>query len=613
MGAKYRLGPELEVSGYSCEDHFLELDTMMHCDQSLAAILEGDLTDGILCDIGCPILHNNVRYNCRVFCLDRKIVLIRPKMSLADDGNYREKRFFASWDHRDRSLHDHLLSDLLRKVTNQTVVPMGVGIIATEEATLASEICEELWTARNPHINLYLSGVDIISNGSGSHHGLRKLESRLSLMREATRKCGGVYVYSNLRGCDGNRLYFDGCSLISINGEMVAQASQFSLTDVEVISAVIDLDAVRSYRQDTASFQEQSSYETQLPIVDVRHFSLRHRKEASYDSLLDAGVSQPVRVRIHTPEEECALGPACWLWDYLRRSGASGYLLPLSGGADSAAVASIVRVMCVLAADAALAGNLQVIADIRKLFSNNNTSSSVIDEVTERYSVVRLTDARIASLTVDADSSAQLTPNSAFSGISEREEDNVDNDLIEKRLILANELTYQILHTVYLGTSNSSVNTLDRAKRLAGAIRSYHNSVVIDDIVSAVLNVFTSFTGRTPHFVSQGGTMAEDLALQNIQARLRMVMSYLCAQLFPWLRGNRGFLLVLSSGNVDEALRGYMTKYDCSSGDLNPIGGICKGDLKRMLTFLSHKHNMPILDEIANAVPTVTIFLFIYF
>ena len=39
-------------------------------------------------------------------------------------------------------------------------------------------------------------------------------------------------------------------------------------------------------------------------------------------------------------------GPACWLWDYLRRSGASGFLLPLSGGADSSAVAAIVGSMC---------------------------------------------------------------------------------------------------------------------------------------------------------------------------------------------------------------------------------------------------------------------------
>ena len=46
-------------------------------------------------------------------------------------------------------------------------------------------------------------------------------------------------------------------------------------------------------------------------------------------------------------------GPACWLWDYLRRSGASGFLLPLSGGADSSAVAAIVGSMCQLAVKAA--------------------------------------------------------------------------------------------------------------------------------------------------------------------------------------------------------------------------------------------------------------------
>lgn len=39
MGARYRLGPELELCGYGCEDHFLEHDTFLHCDQSLAALL----------------------------------------------------------------------------------------------------------------------------------------------------------------------------------------------------------------------------------------------------------------------------------------------------------------------------------------------------------------------------------------------------------------------------------------------------------------------------------------------------------------------------------------------------------------------------------------------
>ena len=66
LGATYRLGPELELSGYGCEDHFLENDTFLHCEQSLATILTSDVTDGILCDIGCPIQHEGTRYNCRV-------------------------------------------------------------------------------------------------------------------------------------------------------------------------------------------------------------------------------------------------------------------------------------------------------------------------------------------------------------------------------------------------------------------------------------------------------------------------------------------------------------------------------------------------------------------
>lgn len=58
----------------------------------------------------------------------------------------------------------------------------------------------------------------------------------------------------------------------------------------------------------------------------------------------------PYQVRIPLPEQEIAFGPACWLWDYLRRSGASGFLLPLSGGADSSSVAAIVGAMCQMVA-----------------------------------------------------------------------------------------------------------------------------------------------------------------------------------------------------------------------------------------------------------------------
>lgn len=74
----------------------------------------------------------------------------------------------------------------------------------------------------------------------------------------------------------------------------------------------------------------------------------------------------------------------------------------------------------------------------------------------------------------------------------------------------------------------------------------------MDSVVTAVRHLFTLVTGARPQFRSNGGSAAENLALQNIQARLRMVLAYMFAQLLPWVRGGNGGLLVLGSANVDE-------------------------------------------------------------
>lgn len=588
LGAKFRVGPELEISGYGCEDHFLEDDTFIHSDQSLAYLLSTDLTDNILCDIGCPILHHGVRYNCRVFCLNRKIVLIRPKLFLADDGNYREGRFFTAWKST-MGMQEYILPDILQAVTEQDKVPFGVAVIATKETMVSAEICEELWTPNSPHISQYLSGVEIISNGSGSHHQLRKLDSRLALIRGATQKCGGVYLYANHRGCDGGRLYFDGSSLICVNGDIVGQASQFSLMDVEVVTAVVDLADVRAYRGGPASLQQQASLAPQLPTIDLRSFSLCGGTISDI-SLPPLRTSPPLSPLLLSPEQECCLGPACWLWDYLRRAGAAGFLLPLSGGADSAAVAAIVRAMCGLAADAAAAGDPQVLQDMRRLMPAPTP---------QKQDSYQARKTRLASK-ADGDKSASAAPLSPS-----QEPSSAPATPAPPSTPTAQELCSFVLHTVYMGTQHSSVATRNRAAGLAEGIGAWHNTFSIDTMVSAVLLVFSTISGgRMPRFETQGGSAAEDLALQNIQARLRMVMSYLCAQLFPWLRGRPGFLLVLGAANVDESLRGYMTKYDCSSADVNPIGGICKGDLKKMLRWAATEYSLPVLEDILQATPT---------
>lgn len=125
--------------------------------------------------------------------------------------------------------------------------------------------------------------------------------------------------------------------------------------------------------------------------------------------------------------------------------------------------------------------------------------------------------------------------------------------------------------------------------------RRYHVDLNMDACVDAIHTLFTLVTGKKPEYKVHGGTQTENLALQNIQARLRMLLAYLFAQLLPWVRSKGGALLVLGSANVDEAcvcserslrggrvtesltlddansLRGYYTKYDCSAADINPI------------------------------------------
>ena len=39
-------------------------------------------------------------------------------------------------------------------------------------------------------------------------------------------------MFSNLRGCDGQRVYFNGCSCIALNGQMVARYKDYKVKDV---------------------------------------------------------------------------------------------------------------------------------------------------------------------------------------------------------------------------------------------------------------------------------------------------------------------------------------------------------------------------------------------
>jgi NAD+ synthase (glutamine-hydrolysing) len=261
------------------------------------------------------------------------------------------------------------------------------------------------------------------------------------------------------------------------------------------MDALVDLDAVSSYRASVSSFREQASHRTNVPFVKVPYKLCQSFRNGMIPT-------SPVQVMYHCPEEEIAFGPSCWLWDYLRRSQASGFLLPLSGGADSSSVAAIVGCMCQLVIKDIEKGDEQVKADALR--------------------------------------------------IGQYKDGEIPTD--------SRELAKRLFYTVYMGTENSSEDTRSRAKRLADEIGSFHLNVPIDSIVSAFLSLFETLTGKRPRYKVDGGSNIENLGLQNIQARIRMVLAFMMASLMPWVHNKSGFYLVLGSSNVDEGLRGYLTK-----------------------------------------------------
>ncbi|KAK2624616.1 hypothetical protein QTJ16_005809 [Diplocarpon rosae] len=547
-GASLRVGPELEIPGYGCLDHFLEDDTTLHSWEVLSQLMQHPECQDILIDVGMPVKHKSVRYNCRIVIYNKQILLIRPKLSLANDGNYYEGRYFSPW-RGPRITETHYLPRLISKINGQKTATIGDALISTLDTAIGCETCEELFTPKSPHIGMGLDGVEIFTNSSGSHHELRKLHTRLELIVSATLKCGGLYLYANQQGCDGDRLYYDGCALIVLNGKVLAQGSQFSLEDVEVITATVDLEDIRGYRDQKSRAMQalaQQSYER----VNVNISMSREGDDID----LSLRPTSPRAAKYLLPEEEIAFGPACYLWDYLRRANQAGFFLPLSGGIDSCATAVIVHSMTRLVLQYIKSGNRQVLADLHRI-SGEALDSSFVPK----------------------------TPQ---------------------------EIANRIFCTAYMGMERmSSPETRARAEQLATEIGAHHISLNLDPVYEAQVKLLAETTNTDPKFKTSGGTKVENLVLQNIQARLRMVNAYALAQILPQSRGRRegapGSLLVLGSANVDECLRGYLTKYDCSSADINPIGGISKTDLKSFIHWASLKENFGLdLQGFLSAPPT---------
>jgi len=625
-GAKLVLLPELVTSGYSCQDHFLERETYELSFNVITNLLKDRSLDDILIVIGTPVIHNDVRYNTNMFIYNGKIYLIRPKMLLADDGNYREARWFTPWPIDKFEEFTYKDGNGIYQKT-----PIGVGIINCHGVLIAAELCEELWVPNSINSDFYLNGVDIVLNASGSHFETGKLEKRTKMIIEATRRSGGVYVYANLEGGDGDRLYFDGRSIIALNGKILNIEDGFTLRDVSVMTEDINLSSILSYRMRNNSFGTIASKHNRFKVIDIS-FDIASKKNNKLKVInklniaeLIPNIAEPkfiggtkykdehkeVKQIITDNEiEEITNSASAWLWDYLRRSGAMGFQLPLSGGADSAATATIIYNMCILMKEAYENENNPRIPNknlsvfINKFYKLKETKS-IPNEITPELLCSRI----LNTVYLPTEISGQEVPQSNNHlpiNTYIRDENNIAN--IPDGDIGDDE--------VHRAASHPETKTGWLASQLARKIGANHQVIDIQGMFTAGINGLSKFSGLNYDEMRDQVTFGRssnqsrskwDLLYQNIQARLRMINTYLLAQATPNLNSpyeTSSFLLVLGSSNADEILVGYYTKYDASAADINPIGSLSKTYVNRILDFYGNIKKINPLRYIRNATPT---------
>lgn len=318
IGCVYRAGGELEVPGYSCDDHFKELDTVYHCWEVVNELLHTDLTEGIIVEMNMPVIHKSVCYNCKVLVLNRQIILIRPKTENTDEGVYRESRFFVPHRPVDGKykLEEFVLPNIIERQTGQRTCPFGMAMIQALDCSFGLEICQELWTLNNnPGKLALLNNADFIVSCNGSCFDTNKLKYRVDMLKNETSKGGGAYIYTNLIGCDGSNLYFDGGNLIVQNGYVLCCGKYHTLNDIEVTNAVLNLQKIRLRRQEFKSGQRQIQEMEKLPVVKINF------------RLCGSGLkySKPIDINYDCVEQQWAEVSSSWLWDYLRKSGARGF------------------------------------------------------------------------------------------------------------------------------------------------------------------------------------------------------------------------------------------------------------------------------------------------
>lgn len=282
--------PELCLTGYGCEDLFLSDWVSEVAWEELLKITPE--TDGIMVCVGMPVRIDGYTYNGVCVVSQQKILGITLKQNLARDGVHYEPRWFEAWK-------PHVTKEIQRGKDN---VQVGDLTYECKGVSVGFEICEDAWRSIRPAANLVNRNIELILNPSASHFAMGKSQSREDLVKSSSLNYNCVYGYVNLLGNEAGRMIYDGDILFALNGEIIVRNRRLSIQPFAIQACEIDFD--------------NKNHKAYHPLTDITE-----------------------------KNEEFAQATALALYDYLRKSKSRGFVLSLSGGADSSCCAILVAEM----------------------------------------------------------------------------------------------------------------------------------------------------------------------------------------------------------------------------------------------------------------------------
>ena len=283
--------PELSITGYGCEDLFLSEWLPKKAMSFIPELLQE--TQGIFTTLNLPLNHEGKLYNCSIVVHDQKILGVYAKQFMALDGVHYEPRWFRPWP----------INKTAEIMIAGEKYPIGDLTFDFKEWKIGFEICEDAWRGKErPACRLYEKKVNLILNPSASHFALGKTYERAELIKGSSQVFQCTYVYANLLGNEAGRMIYDGEIIIAQHGQTILRNDLLSFKDFELRYANISFDGATK-------------------------------------------VSPHAIAPPDPKEEEFPKAAALALFDYLRKSKNKGYVLSLSGGADSATCAILVAEM----------------------------------------------------------------------------------------------------------------------------------------------------------------------------------------------------------------------------------------------------------------------------